>query len=225
MDILTAINTRRSIRRFRPVPIEKDVLREVLEAAGRAPSSENTQPWEFHVAAGDVLDAMREENLERFRSMAFPPEEAHHLIVDYPRESVYRERKIAIARQLFALMGIERHDKEKRQDWMERGFRYFDAPAAVVLCADNLFTTQAAYLDVGLATQNLCLAALEFGLGTCIENQGITYSDVVRKHLGIADNKRLIAAVAIGYPDPDFPANKVESQRAPIEEMVSWHGM
>ena len=108
---------------------------------------------------------------------------------------------------------------------MERGFRYFDAPAAIVITVDKSLPIEGAYLDAGLVMQNICLAALEFGLHTCIENQGITYSDVIRKYAGIPESKRLAAAIAIGHPDWDFPANRVESLREPIDELVTWCGL
>ena len=130
-----------------------------------------------------------------------------------------------IAKQLFGLMGIAREDKEKRAAWMERGFRYFDAPAAIIVAADKSLPIQGTYLDVGAVTQTICLAALEYGLHTCIENQGITYSDVLRRYTPIPDTKRLVAAIAIGYPDWDFPANRVESPREPIDRMVTWCGL
>ena len=38
-------------------------------------------------------------------------------------------------------MGIERDDKEKRQDWVLRGFRQFDAPVCVIISYDKDFRT------------------------------------------------------------------------------------
>jgi nitroreductase len=49
MDVLEAIKTRRSIRKYRPDPVEEEKLRIVLEAARWAPSWTNTQCWEFIV--------------------------------------------------------------------------------------------------------------------------------------------------------------------------------
>lgn len=224
MDILDAIKTRKSIRKFKPEPVSKDIITKILEAAVRAPSAENTQPWEFYVLAGEVLDRVCKANVEKLRNFEMPPEEMHHLLVERPKGSVFRNRQIEIAKQLFTLMDIPREDKKKRAQWMERGFRYFDAPAAIVITADKSLPLEGAYLDVGLVVQNICLAALGFGLHTCIENQGITYADVVRKFANIPDSRRLTAALAIGYPDWDFPANQVESTREPIDNLVSWCG-
>ena len=225
MNIVEAIRRRKSIRKFTSKPVSKDVLKQILEAAQWAPSAENTQPWEFYVLAGDVLDGVRKDNINHLREMTLPPEEMAHILVERPKGSIYRERQVDIAKQLFRLMDIPREDKEKRAAWMERGFRYFDAPAAIIIVADQSLPIHGTYLDVGAVMQNICLLALHHGLSTCIENQGITYADVVRKHAGIPETKRLMAAIAIGYPDWDFPANHVQSEREPIDHVVTWCGI
>ena len=50
---------RRSIRGYKPDPVPRAVVREVIEMAMRAPSSLNTQPWNFYVLAGAPLDRIR----------------------------------------------------------------------------------------------------------------------------------------------------------------------
>ncbi len=49
MDVLEAIKTRRSIRRYKPTPVDEETLTKVLEAARWAPSWANTQCWQFVV--------------------------------------------------------------------------------------------------------------------------------------------------------------------------------
>jgi nitroreductase len=49
MQTLEAIHTRTSIREFRDTPVPKDIIKKILEAAVRAPSGGNTQPWRFIV--------------------------------------------------------------------------------------------------------------------------------------------------------------------------------
>jgi nitroreductase len=225
MDIVEAIKTRKSIRKFTSDPISKDTIRKILEIASRAPSAENTQPWEFVVASGDLLDKMRQKNVEKIRNFELPPEDMAHLLIERPKGSIFRNRQIEIAKQLFALMDIPRKDLKKRADWLERGFRYFDAPAVIIITADKSLSIQGTYLDVGSVTQNICLTALNYGLHTCIENQGITYSDVIREITGVPDSKRLMAAIAIGYPDWEFPANQAQSEREPIDNIVTWCGI
>lgn len=57
MEALEAIKTRRSIRKFKPQDIPREIYRELLEAAMLAPSAGNEQPWQF-VAIDDrrILD-------------------------------------------------------------------------------------------------------------------------------------------------------------------------
>lgn len=78
--------------------------------------------------------------------------------------------------------------------------------------------------DIGAAMQNLCLAALNYDLGTCIEDQSVLYPEVLRKHASIPDTKRIVIAIAVGYPDWDFPANELISTRESIEKNTTWLG-
>jgi nitroreductase len=131
---------------------------------------------------------------------------------------------VALARQLFQSMGISKEDDEKKRQWMERGFRFFDAPAAIVIVIDRSMGERVPLLDIGAVMQSICLAALTRGLGTCIEDQGVMYPQVLRDLAGIPDSKRIIIAIAIGYPDWDFPANSVETAREPLDAITTWCG-
>ena len=222
MDIIDAIVQRKSIRGFKPVPVSKEVVIKILQAACRAPSTMNTQPWEFAVITGDALNRIRAAMVEKLKK-GDPPNQDHH-IVGWSNDSIYRQRQIELAKELFRLMDISREDKGKRAAWQERGFRFFDAPVGIVLLADRSLGDAAPLLDLGAIMQTLCLAALHFGLGTCIEDQGVMYPDVLRKIAGIPDNKRIIISIAVGYPDWDFPANQVSTDREPLESITRWIG-
>jgi nitroreductase len=222
MDILTLIRSRKSIRGFLSKPVEKKILAEILSTACRGPSAMNTQPWEFAVLAGDSLREAAKQNVALLRSGAMPCPE--HVVVGWKNDSVYRERQVDLAKRIFLLMGIERQDKEKRAAWLERGFRYFDAPAAIILLTDRDLPEPAPLLDLGALLENICLAALHFGLGTCIEDQGVMYPQVLRKIAGIPDSRRIVIAIAIGYPDPLFPANELESPREDVQNITRWVG-
>jgi nitroreductase len=222
MDIIEAVKKRKSIRGYKPDPVSKQVLEQILEAASHAPSAMNTQPWEFTVLTGDVLENVKRSNVELLNSGA--PPNPDHVVVSWPRESIYRQRQVNLAKQLFQLMDIPRDDREKRAKWLERGFRYFDAPIVIIICADRCLSESGPLLDIGAVIQTICLTALHFGLGTCIEDQGTMYAGVLREYAHIPESKRIIMAIAIGYPDWDFPANKVETEREPIENMTTWLG-
>jgi nitroreductase len=222
MDIIEAAKKRKSIRGYKPDPVPKRILEQILELATGAPSAMNTQPWEFTVLTGEILENVRRSNVDLLNSGAPPNPE--HVVTSWPKESIYRQRQVDLAKQLFRLMDIPREDKEKRAKWLERGFRYFDAPAVIILSTDRCLSESGPLLDIGAAIQTICLTALHFGLGTCIEDQGTMYPQVLRKYAHIQESKRIIAAIAIGYPDWDFPANKVESEREPIQNVSTWFG-
>jgi len=80
------------------------------------------------------------------------------------------------------------------------------------------------HLDIGAIVQTICLAALNYGLGTCIEDQGIMFPEVLREFTSIPESNEILISIAIGYPDWDFPANKLETEREPLEKFVTWCG-
>ena len=223
MDLSQAMMERRSIRGFTKELVPKKLLEEIITLANRAPSSMNTQPWHFHVLTGAPLEKVRQGNSERMLS-GIPPERE---IKDHGNyDGVHRERQIEIAIQLFEAMGIERYDKEKRQDWVMRGFRQFDAPVSVVVCFDRSLEDNGtiAHFDLGAVTYGLVLAAWERGLGAVINGQGIMQSPVVREHANIPDDQVILTCVALGWPDESFAANSVKSRRRPVENAVRFVG-
>ena len=222
MDILDAISKRKSIRGYKSDPVPKAVIREILEVATRAPSAMNTQPWEFVVVAGEPLRKIQQGCEEKFNAGEdWQPE--HH-VIGWTDDSIYRMRQVHLAKHIFKLMDIPREDKVKRAAWMKRGFRYFEAPAAIIISVDKTLSETGPILDVGAVMQNICLAALHFGLGTCIHDQGVMYPDVVKRYADIPESKRLIIAISIGYPDEKSVVNKVTSTREPIESLTKWIG-
>lgn len=223
MELTQAMRERRSIRGFTDQPVTRQMLEEIIALANRAPSSMNTQPWHLHVVTGEPLERIRQGNSERMQS-GIPPQRE---IRDHGAYAgVHRERQIEIAVQLFEAMGIERHDKEKRQDWVMRGFRQFDAPVSIVVCHDRSLEDNGtiAHFDLGAVTYGLVLAAWSKGLGAVINGQGIMQSPVVREHAGIPDDQVILTCVAMGWPDETFEANAVKSRRRPVEHAARFVG-
>jgi nitroreductase len=222
MDIIEAINTRKSIRGFKSDSVSKDVLTRILESACKAPSAMNTQPSEFIVVTGDVLNKLRVAIVDKLNKKE--PMHPDHEVVSWSNDSIYRNRQIELAKKIFELMDISREDKKKRAAWLERGFRFFDAPVAIILVTDKSLSDIGPLLDLGAAMQNICLSALHFGLGSCIEDQGVLYPEVLREILQIPENKKIIISIAIGYPDWDFPANALASGRESLGNNTRWMG-
>ena len=118
-----------------------------------------------------------------------------------------------------------RGDADARQDWVLRGFRQFDAPVCVIITYDrDLADSDDAPFDCGAAATALVNAAWSRGLGCVINSQGIMQSPVVREHASIPDDQVIMKAIAVGFPDPTFPANRVYSYRKPMDEAVTFTG-
>ena len=217
------VTGRRSIRGFLDKPVARELIEEVIALATRAPSSYNNQCWNFTVVTGDPLDAIRRGNTEGILAGNPDTREFRRPEGDPPEH--HRRRQIDVAKQLFGAMGIEREDKERRQDWTLRGFRQFDAPVCVIVTYDReLGGSDDTAFDCGAVTTALVNAAWSRGLGCVINSQGIMQSPVVREHAGIPDDQVIMKAVAMGWPDENFPANAVVSERKPVDEAARFVG-
>jgi nitroreductase len=222
MDFEALVQTRRSVRGFKAAPVPRAVIEEIIEIAKRAPSSMNTQPWHVHVLTGEPLDRIRRRNMEEMAAGARPKRD---IVTHGEYQGVHRKRQVDIAKKLFAVMGIERDDKPVRQDWVMRGFRQFDAPVSLVLAYDRSLDPGATcHFDLGALCYGIVLAAWDRGLGTVVNGQGITRSDIAREVAGIPEDQVIMTCVAMGYPDDDFPANAVKSDREPNSDFVRYVG-
>lgn len=216
------VEQRRSIRGYKKQPVTRELIAEVIAIAKGAPSSMNTQPWFFHVVTGEPLERIREGNTEKMLAGADVDREIR---MNHGYEGAYRQRQVDIAKALFAKMGIAREDAVARQDWVMRGFRQFDAPVSIVMtCEKSMEHDTICHFDMGAAVYGLVLAAWTRGLGTVINGQGIMQSSVVREHARIPDDQTIMTCIAMGWPDFDFPANSVKSEREDNANFVTFTG-
>ncbi len=222
MDFTELARTRRSVRGYKSDPVPRALIEEVIAVAKQAPSSMNTQPWHVHVLTGAPLDEVRRRNMTEMET-GVPPK--RDILTHGPYEGLHRERQVNIAKQLFAAMGIERHDAERRQDWVRRGFRQFDAPVSIVLTYDRALDPGAVcHFDLGALSYGIVLAAWERGLGAVVNGQGISRSDIVREVARIPEDEVIMTAIAMGWPDDEFAANGVKSDREANAEFVRYVG-
>jgi nitroreductase len=71
-------------------------------------------------------------------------------------------------------------------------------------------------LGVGMSLQTLLLALTARGLGSCVEVSITGYPEGTRAQLDIPAELSILCGLALGYPDPDFAANKLQVRREPI---------
>lgn len=220
MDIIEAIYARMSVRAYKPDPVPRDLLAKVMEATIRAPSWSDTQSWEFAIIGGKVMEELKEAvTVKAQTGGAFQAEIPSPTFSDTLMD---RSRKNGLL--LFENLGIGRDDQQRRRDWQVQGIRFFDAPHGVIIYTDRGIGPYSIF-DAGLAAQNLALAAVAYGLGTCLAIQAVYYPDVLRSILGIPESKLIVLGTPIGYPDWDHPANKHRSPREPLDNLITWHGL
>jgi nitroreductase len=225
MDIVEAINQRKSIRAFKPDPVPLDILKQIMELALRAPSWANTQPWEFAIVGGRELEEIRSAFIEKAENEPTPDIPGPG---EFPKP--YDSRLHALVPKLLEVQSIRREDIEGRGRWLLRGLEHFGAPVVIYICIDRSFHFQSRGLNVwpifdcGLVAQNIMLLATKYGLGTIPQAQAVRYPEALRKVLGIPDSKLIVLGIAIGYPDWDDPVNQFRSEREPLEKVARWYG-
>jgi nitroreductase len=219
MDVIEAINDRRSVRAFKPDPVPRQTLTAIMEAALRAPSWENSQPWEFAVLGGEAMRNFKTVIMSMMKAGEKP-----RLDIPWPKLSGrYLERAKEDGRRLFQELGVSKDDKEVVISWRLSMARFFDAPNGAIVYMDSSLG-QWSLVDVGIALQNLMLAAWHYGVGTCALAAAVIYPDVLRSLLDIPESKRIVVGVALGYPDFSSPAAQFRANRDPLETLVRWYG-
>jgi nitroreductase len=136
MEVLEAMKTRRSIRHYKPDPVDDKTLETVMEAARWAPSWGNTQCWRFVVV----------------RDSSIKTEMANTLIetVEKPDGTIYNPSFRAITQAPVVIVVCAKLGRS--------GFKAGNVP---VTDKGDWYM-----FDVALAMQNLALAAHALGLGT-----------------------------------------------------------
>jgi len=162
MELLDAIKTRRSVRRFADKPVEEAKLKKILEAVQQSPSWANLQCWRFIV----VKDKEIREKLS----------------------------ELSYVESFFAPLGYKSNPSRKG---------IAEATVAIIACADpaqsGTLWNQNYYLtDIGIASQNLMLAAHSLGLGTVFV--GVFDEEKIRGLFNIPSNIRVVGIFPIGYP-------------------------
>ncbi len=174
MGLREAIVGRRSVRRFKPDPVPKEVIEELFEYALWAPSGMNRQNWYFVVVTGEDRD-----------KIVKVCERAYHSHVKGTVEKLFAKapQVIKATENFFATLG--------------------GAPVVVLAYADpGPYSEETDIQSVAAAIQNLLLLAYEKGLGTCWMT-GPTFDwEEFNRLLGM-EGKKFIALIPLGYPDEE----------------------
>jgi len=215
MEVIKAIQERRSIRAFRAESVSKGMIEDILRLAVHAPSAINLQPWEFIVLTGEEKARLSRRLIKAYHEKQIPcsPGNVKPLPKAYGKRGA---KTLALMQPFFQEMGVD-----PDQYVNEGSCNFYGAPVAVLLCLDDSFPN-ARVVDIGIALGYLALAAHEFGFGTCPIGLIAAYEDEIKDLLNIPENKKVVIGVALGYPDWNIPINRFKSPRDDLEKFVRW---
>ncbi|MES3016018.1 MAG: nitroreductase [Pseudomonadota bacterium] len=222
MHVDEAIRSRKSVRRFLPTPVPAAVVSHILNVAARAPSGNNVQPWRVHVVAGERRDKLCDAIVE---AASGDPDRHQPEYAYYPTSwfEPYLERRRRCGFGLYATLDIARDDKVARERQMLRNYTFFDAPVGMLVTLDRRLNT-GSFMDVGMFIQNILVAARAQGLHTCAQAAFAWFHKIAREQLPMGDNEILLCGIALGHEDVDAPENAFITERAGLDEFVSFHG-
>ena len=203
----------RSMRRLKSDPVSDDLVWKVLEAATRAPSGGNTQPWRFLVVRDPAAKAFLQErykrgwdrylqaNLQAAAAVPVPPS---------PAETEARMRMVGAASHLAEHL--------------------HEAPVLLLVCMlprvlalppdpeSQPSSPAALYASVFPAVQNILLACRAYGLGATLTTLHLLYEQAIKARLGIPPEIETVAMIPIGHPVGRFGP----TTRAPVESVTFW---
>ena len=220
MHIDEALTLRRSARAFRPDPVPRDVLEDILRIAARAPSGTNVQPWKIHVVAGEVRERLEREVLAHRETR--PPDERAEFERTSKRKEPYISRMRKLGKDMYTLLGIPKGDQEANWRQWGRNYQFFDAPVGMILTIDKDLDMMS-YVDVGMFAMAIMLAAKARGLDTCAQGAWNNYWTITRRILDVPEDQYIIFGISLGYAD-DHPVNTLVADREPMEAFATFHG-
>lgn len=190
IGLFEAIYTTRALRRFKPDPVPDDILRRVLDAAIRAPSGTNTQPWAFIV----IKDPATKASLAEYYLDSW--------------QAAYGER----VAQLDSIADASLQRILRSADYLAHHLA--EAPVLILVCGRGRGGAPSSTLP---AVQNLMLAARGLGLGSVLTSiYKVKHEADVKMLLGIPDDWETVALIPLGYPRDKFGPVR----RKPVEEVT-----
>jgi nitroreductase len=171
LDVIRAIETRRSIGRVKQEPVPRELIERILESGVHAPNHKITEPWRFHVFSGKGRGELARLRAEIARLQAEAEGESEEMAAG----RISRERK--------------------------KAFRAPVVIAVISEAGRDEVETLENYAACAAAVQNMQLTAHALGLAAMWRTGPIVYHQEMRRFFGLKENDRIVAHVYLGYPD------------------------
>jgi len=213
-DILRA---RFSCRAFLPDPVPQDTIDAALRDAQHVASWCNSQPWQVF--------ACGPQETERLARALYDHVETSPRETDIPfpaaYEGAYRERRRVCGWQLYDAVGVTKGDRAASARQTRENYRFFGAPQFLLLTTPKALGPYGA-VDCGAFLSAVLLGLQARGVGSCAMAAVAKYCPFLRDWFDIAEDRDILCGVAVGFADRDHPANSFRTDRASLDEVVTW---
>lgn len=136
---------------------------------------------------------------------------------------IYQDRRRVCGWALYEAVGVERGDRAASARQMMENFALFGAPHCAIVSSPAELGPYGA-MDCGGFVTAFTLAAQALGVATIPQAALAAYSPFLRRYFQISDDRLILCAISFGYADKEHPANTFRTERAPLGDIVDWHG-
>lgn len=208
---------RHSCRGFRPDPVPRAVIEQIVATARRVPSWCNAQPWQLTITSGDETDKFRAAMMEEVLTGKPSPD----LAFPTGYSGIYRDRRRTCGWQLYDAVGVTKGDREESARQMMENFTLFGAPHCAILSSPAELGGYGA-MDCGGFVAGFTLAAQAAGVASIPQAAIASYAPFLHRWFDIPGDRLVLCAISFGYADPNHPANAFRTERAGLDEIVDW---
>ncbi len=212
------IRSRRSVRAFRPEPVARHLLMEIIETARAAPSNFNSQPWRVYLLTGKAKRTLSEAILQAHNANTLPPFSPF----PQPMPPDCDARVNDFGQRYYSVLGIDRSDIAARSRQTGRNFLFFDAPVGLIFTIHATLTKHS-WLDCGLFLQSLMLAAHVRGLATCPQVSFVRFQSIIAEQLALGPEEVVTCGMSCGFAE-QAAVNELDIPREPVENFSHWLG-
>ncbi|MBY4708119.1 nitroreductase [Ralstonia insidiosa] len=210
--------SRFTCRGYLPDAVPDETIASIIDIARGTPSWCNTQPWHVVVTRGEATEAFRAALVERATQA---PQVESDLPFPVQYSGVHAERRRETGHALYEALGIERHDKVRRDSQSFENFRFFGAPHVAIITIPAELGTYAA-VDCGGFIASFLLAAHAHGVATAPQGALARHARFIRSYFGLGEDRHMVCGIAFGYADHDHPANSFRTRRAELDDVLKF---
>lgn len=218
-DLDALFTARHSCRAFRPDPVAKETIEQIVTTARRVPSWCNAQPWQLNITSGTETDRFRTALQNEVATGSAAPD------LPFPTSysGVYKDRRRACGWKLYDAVGVQKGDRTASAKQMMQNFTLFGAPHTAIVSSPAELGPYGA-MDSGGFVMGFTLAAQALGVASIAQAAVASYAPFLHRHFDIPDDRLILCAISFGYEDVDHPANAFRTERADLGDIVTWHG-